>query len=150
MKIIEEQFHVDRDGKLVIPAAVLGSMNIFPGDSVFVAFISDDGVTNYYHEFAVSGEPFDAMTPQSHLAIPDELLEKANIPSDGEVQIICADGAIILAQANALSVEELQAILSDLTRAGDITAQLPCDVCESIQILQEYIDDVEGEGNHCE
>ena len=150
MKIIEEQFNVDREGKLVIPAEILRSINIFPGDVVFVAFISEDGVTNYYHEFTVSGEPFRAITPENHLAIPNELMEKANIPDDAQVQIICADGAIVLAPTNRFSVEELNAILSDLVRAGDITAQLPPDICESIQMLEEYINDAEEEEDQYE
>ena len=109
MRIIEIESTVDRQGKLTIPAHLLGEMGIVSGDTVRLAYISksSDRPLNTYSEFIITPNGIVAALSKAdsdarEFGIPNELLEAANIPFDSDIEIVCTDGAIIITGANLL------------------------------------------------
>lgn len=109
MRIIEIQSTVDRQGKLTIPAHLLGEMGIVSGDTVRLAYISksSDRPLNTYSEFIITPNGIVAALSEAEpdvreFGIPNELLEAANIPFGSDIEIVCTDGAIIITGANLL------------------------------------------------
>ncbi len=109
MRIIEIESTLDKQGKLTIPAHLLGEMGLVSGDTVRLAYISksSDLPRNTYSEFILT--PNGIVTALSEVesdvrefGIPNELLEAANIPFNSDIEIVCADGAIIITGANLL------------------------------------------------
>jgi hypothetical protein len=80
----------------VIPAVDLAEMGLSPGQNVFVAYIADDDLANQYSEFMVSSVSLSEMDCAQRIAVPQPLLEEAGIDPDGEVQVICIEGVIII------------------------------------------------------
>ena len=109
MRIIEIQSTVDRQGKLTIPARLLGEMGIVSGDTVRLAYISksSDRLLNTYSEFIITPNGIAAALSEAdsdvrEFGIPNELLKAANIPFGSDIEIVCTDGAIIITGANLL------------------------------------------------
>lgn len=91
----------------MIPADDLTEMGLTAGQDVFVAYITDDGLANRYHEFTVSSVSLSELDTAQQIAIPQQLLEQAGIDSNAEVQITCMDGTIIITGDTPLTEDEL-------------------------------------------
>lgn len=119
-------------------------MGLAAGREVFVAYITEDELTNKYSEFLVSGMSLFCADTSAHIAIPEQLLSEAGIVANSEVQICCVSGAIIIAQIDTLTLSELQGVVDGITAAGKLTAQLPYSPAFALEYLNEVIDDAEG------
>lgn len=107
----------------MIPAADLTEMGLSPGQNVFVAYIADDDFANQYSEFTVSSVSLSEMDCSQRIAVPQPLLEEAGIDPDGEVQVICAEGAIIIAEDSTLNEDELSEVVDHLRAANNLAQQ---------------------------
>ena len=107
----------------MIPASDLAEMGLSPGQNVFVAYIADDDLANQYSEFMVSSVSLSEMDCSQRIAVPQPLLEEAGIDPDGEVQVICVEGAIIIAEDSALNEDELSEVVDRLRAANDRAQQ---------------------------
>ena len=107
----------------MIPAADLAEMGLSPGKNVFVAYIADDDLANQYSEFTVSSVSLSEMDCSQRIAVPQPLLEEAGIDPDGEVQVICIEGAIIIAEDSTLNEDELSEVIDRLRAANDLAQQ---------------------------
>ena len=123
MKIIELTCTVNKQGGLKIPAHILREMGITSGDSVRLAYLSSSTACdsrNTYREFMVTpsgiAASLDECEPDAgEFSIPAELLEAAHIPPDSDITITCAEGAIIISEADIFALpDELSALLDDL------------------------------------
>ena len=82
MKISELRLNVSREGELVIPAEILREMGLFPSDSVYLAYLTRDGMKNVYQEFLLTSRPVGDLGEEGKIIVPSSLLEQAHIPSD--------------------------------------------------------------------
>lgn len=123
IRISESSYTIGDDGRLVIPATELAEMGLSPGQNVFVAYIADDDLANQYSEFTVSSVSLSEMDCSQRIAVPQPLLEEAGIDPDGEVQVICVEGAIIIAEDSALNEDELSEVVDRLRAANDRAQQ---------------------------
>lgn len=98
-------------------------MGLLPGQNVFVAYIADDDLANQYSEFTVSSVSLSEMDCSQRIAVPQPLLEEAGIDPDGEVQVICIEGAIIIAEDSTLNEDELSEVVDRLRAANDLAQQ---------------------------
>ncbi len=64
-----------------------------------------------------------ALVMAAMLAVPQPLLEEAGIDPDGEVQVICIEGAIIIAEDSTLNEDELSEVVDRLRAANDLAQQ---------------------------
>jgi len=87
---------------------------------VTVAFLSANGAENSFHEFLISPESLGTALADGFrdIKIPTELLIKANIPVDSDVDIACIDGAILILRSKSLSLAELEEIFNMLGLAN--------------------------------
>ncbi len=90
---------------------------------MFVAYIADDDLANQYSEFTVSSVSLSEMDCAQRIAVPQPLLEEAGIDPDGEVQVICIEGAIIIAEDSTLNEDELSEVVGRLRAANDLAQQ---------------------------
>lgn len=104
----------------MIPADDLTEMGLTAGQDVFVAYITDDGLANRYHEFTVSSVSLSELDTTQQIAIPQQLLEQAGIDSNAEVQIACMDGAIIITGDTPLTEDELSEVVGRLRAVNDL------------------------------
>ena len=114
MRLVELEFSVNNDGHILLPAIDLFEMGVKPGDTVTVAFLSDDGVNNSYREFLVSSDIQADTDEQQTIKIPIEFLNTANIPPNEDIEITCADGVILILRADKLSSTDLDEVLRRL------------------------------------
>lgn len=125
IKISESSYTIGDDGRLVIPADDLTEMGLTAGQDVFVAYITDDGLANRYHEFTVSSVSLSELDTTQQIAIPQQLLEQAGIDSNAEVQITCMDGSIIITGDTPLTEDELSEVVGRLRAVNDLTEHFP-------------------------
>ena len=128
IKIFESSYTIGDDGRLVIPADDLTEMGLTAGQDVFVAYITDDGLTNRYHEFTVSSVSLSELDTTQQVAIPQQLLEQAGIDSNAEVQITCMDGAIIITGDTPLTEDELSEVIGRLRAVNDLAEHFPSEL----------------------
>lgn len=142
MRIIEIESTLDKQGKLTIPAHLLGEMGLVTGDTVRLAYISksSDRPLNTYSEFIITPNGIvsalsEADSDAREFGIPNELLEAANIPFGSDIEIVCADGAIIITGANLLDTipDELYQMFVEL----DISPETVRTVLMSGGVLDE-------------
>ncbi len=139
MQISETTFTINSSGSLIIPETVLREMKLAPGNTVRVAYLTQDGYQNTFQEFFLSSDPFDELSDDYQLRIPNHLLEQSNIPADADLQIICIGGCIIICQDSALSSDELASVLESLHAAGELTAVLTGEPEQMQEKLTELI-----------
>ncbi len=128
IKISESSYTIGDDGRLVIPADDLTEMGLTAGQDVFVAYVTDDGLANRYHEFTVSSVSLSELDTTQQIAIPQQLLEQAGIDSNAEVQIACIDGAIIITGDTPLTEDELSEVVGRLRAVNDLTEHFPSEL----------------------
>lgn len=137
MKISETTFTVSMHGTLKIPRQTMAEMGLYPGDSVRVAYLSEDGEANTFQEFLLTKNGFDSTEEDARIAIPTALLKQAGLPESADVQVVCGNGAIILCADPLLHAEALEEILSALGIATDILSQLPGVADTAIEMLRD-------------
>lgn len=124
MRVIEIESIVDKEGKLTIPANLLGDMGLVSGDTVKLAYISksNDYPLNTYSKFMLTPNGIAAIEETEidfegrKISVPHELLEAANIPCDTDIEVVCTDGAIIITAADPLEIipDELGQLFAEL------------------------------------
>ena len=137
VKISELRLNVSREGELVIPAEVLCEMGLFPSNSVYLAYLTRDGMKNIYQEFLLTSRPVGDLEEEGKIIVPSSLLEQANIPSDGDIQILCLNGVILLFEDSTLSKQDLDLLLQQLRFTSELTS--------AIQQLKEIIREGAGD-----
>lgn len=85
------------------------------------------------------------MGEEGKIIVPSSLLEQAHIPSDGDIQILCLSGAILLFEDSTLSKQDLDLLLQQLRLASELTAVLPDQANSAIQQLEEIIREGAGD-----
>lgn len=112
MKLVEAKGTIAEDGSVILPPGVLESMGMKQGDSVFLTYLADKSVeaANTYSSVMLSRngieeitEPFDPADVPA-ITVPHLLLQAAGIPLDGELDIQCVPGAIVIGSADPLDV----------------------------------------------
>ena len=72
MKISELRLSVGRNGELVIPSEILQGMGLLPLDSVYMAYLTKDGLKNEYHgklyQFDLEGNFLNCFSTTSEAA----------------------------------------------------------------------------------
>ena len=145
MKISELQLRLDINGELVIPTELLREMELFPLDTVYLAYLTRDGLKNEYQEFLLTPQPLEGPGEEGKIVIPSSLLEQACIAPDGDIQILCLNGAILLCEDSILDKQDLELLLQQLQSASDIITSLPNRANSAIQQLGQLIQ--EGASN---
>ena len=148
MKISEIALTANHNGCLKIPAPLLKEMGIVPGDRVRIAYLTDDGTRNTFKEFLVTAEGIQGQNEDQRIAIPNQLLQQANIPEDADIQVICLDGILVIAHDSGMNQDELADVLDSLWTANDIIARLPDDLEAAWKCLKNFTDDTEEVLSH--
>jgi len=141
MTIIETTYTVSQHGTLKISRKAISGMGLQPGDTVRVAYLSDDGQANIFREFLLTKDGIDAATADGQIAIPTDLLEQAGIPQNADVQVIYGNGAIVLCPDPCLDVENLEKLLHSLEIAADLLSQLHSEPDEAIEAFQQALNE---------
>ena len=145
MKISELRLSLDINGELIIPTELLREMELFPMDSVYLAYLTRDGLKNEYQEFLLSPQPLEELGEEGKIVIPSSLLEQARIAPDGDIQILCLNGAILLCEDSVLDRQDLELLLQQLQSTSDIITSLPDRAESAIRQLKQLIQ--EGASN---
>lgn len=145
MKISELQLRLDINGELVIPTELLREMELFPLDTVYLAYLTRDGLKNEYQEFLLTTHPLEDLGEDGKIVIPSSLLEQAHIALDGDIQILCLNRAILLCEDSVLDRQDMELLLQQLRFASDIITSLPDQARSAIQQLEQLIQ--EGASN---
>ena len=110
MKLVEARGTIAEDGSIILPPGVLDSMEMNHGDSIYLTYLADKAVeaANTYSSVMLSRdgieeitEPFDPADAPA-ITVPHLLLQAAGIPLDGELDIQCVPGAIVIGSADPL------------------------------------------------
>lgn len=147
MMISELTYKVDLTGELIVPAEIISEMGLGPGDTVHVAYISNDGISNDYREFLLSESGIgNGEANEQAIQIPSHLLEQANIPTESDLQIVCFDGMIVICRSSSLNLEELREVLERMKKAREYAdyysfdnnlSHIRSELTDAIQYLQE-------------
>jgi len=140
LQILETIFTIDDCGNLTIPEKVLQEMGLSSGRQVHVAYLTQDGQENSFHEFFLSADPIDELSDEQKLYIPHDLLEQSGIPENADLQILCLEGCIFICQDLSLNPGELAAVLDRLRTADTLIAGSSGDLMKSMCQLEEFID----------
>lgn len=148
MQISESEFIVDESGTLTIPKTVLQEMGLFPGNRIWVSYVTQGNHRNTFREFLLSASPLDKLSGEQLFQVPDQFLEDANIPTDADLQIFCLNGYIVICQDATLTPDELSAVLEQLKAAGNLTEGMSADPVQLQEELAELIKHLkEGESS---
>lgn len=145
MKISELRLSLDVNGELVIPTELLREMELSPMDSVYLVYLTRDGLKNEYQEFLLTPQPLEDLGEDGKIVLPSSLLEQACIAPDGDIQILCLNGAILLCEDSILDKQALELLLQQLQAASDIITSLPDRANSAIRQLEQLIQ--EGASN---
>lgn len=128
MELLEITCTTDKNGALKIPSRILREMGIIAGDQVRLAYLSNNGTSNFFHEFFVSANGLEALPTESEfrsITLPNDLMAEAGITDTDDIQIACAERAIIIFQSKGQQLSnELKAILNGLNIASDALERL--------------------------
>ena len=154
MKLIEMTFEISENGDLRIPAEDIADMGLQAGEQVCVAFLSSDGATNDFREFAVARDHEEIVGEDyQSFQLPTQLLEQALIPPDADLQIMCLDGMIVISKREYLEIGDLEEILRrlDAVRRFSDDNILTRDLEQVKDQLLSFIEtNLEGEAEHSE
>lgn len=125
MKLIEMHVCVNQEGRIVIPAEPLGAAGLKPGDKLQVTMaLREEGdnlcplvlLTSQGMEVAAQLSGWQEDDDEGGLTLPNELLEAAEIPEGSDLDIFCADGAIVIMEADILNnlPDELRELFNKL------------------------------------
>ncbi len=129
MKIVETKGKIAEDGSIILPPGVLKNMNMAAGDTVSLTYLTNHPVqaVNTYGELLITqhgidhiSEPIEASDAEE-LSIPHSLLEAAGLPLDGNLDIQCADGSIMISSGDPLLAvpPQLMELFDDLGISHD-------------------------------
>ena len=136
MKIIEDRFITGADGSLTLSGKYLKEMGIGVDNEVTIAFLADSNEKNAYREFYIGGlGPLE--DEQAEIQIPTELMQKAGLSYDDDLNIVCLDGAILICRDTLLNDKELSAVMDSMEIAADIVSRLPKNPDEASQCLED-------------
>ena len=135
MRIIEDELNLSPDGSLTLSAEYLQEMGISIRNTVRVAFLSDNAGRNSYREFWI-GDLGASEDEQASIQIPTELLQKAGLSFDEDLNIICLDGGILICRDTLLNEQELAAVMNAMDITADLFSNLPGDPNEAMQYLE--------------
>lgn len=127
MKIIEIDCTADKGGGLKIPCFVLNDMGINAGDHIRLAYLSEKGEINTFHEFFLSPNGLASIHSDSDaqsIRVPDELMSKAGISENADVQILCSRQMIIIYQSGGVLRDDLEIIRNNLQNATETMSSL--------------------------
>ena len=134
MKIIKMKSDVDKNGQIVLPAEAIGNAGLKPGDEIcFTMIVQEEAKQHCPLVLIISGgveiavplcelqdddrefSP-DYELPEDELHIPHELLKSANIPLDSDLDVISAEGAIVIVPSDILDrlPDDLRGLFDDL------------------------------------
>lgn len=130
MKIVETKGKIAEDGSIILQPGVLENMCVEAGDTVSLAYLTHYPVKaiNSYGEFFISKNGIDRLEEpvespeQAELQIPHALLEAAGLPLEGDLDIQCVSGAIIIGSRDPLDTvpEPLMKLFKDLGISDDV------------------------------
>ncbi|HEX2925320.1 MAG TPA: hypothetical protein VHP38_03535 [Ruminiclostridium sp.] len=125
MKMIEIQTRVSEIGEVTIPAGLMHKMGFASGDMVKLSFVSDsqDGMENTFKEFVVTPDGIANILEdnQAELTLPLDILEKAEIPYNSDLEVVCTMGAVVILEADLTDrlPKELRELFEDLGISQD-------------------------------
>ena len=91
IEVIEICVIASDDGSLTLPAVLLEDMGIGPKEQVRVAYIQNAFGKNQYKEFFFSPNGIDTIDSAVSISVPEQILEKAKLLQNDEIQIICIE-----------------------------------------------------------
>lgn len=142
MRLSEISISVAANGDLLVPASMMQEMGLNVGDTVQIAYLTQDGVLNDFHEFLFSpGDIGKSMDPVP-IQIPDLLLQQANMDADEDVRIVCLNGCIVICKDLDLGHEALADVLDSLRAANELTSIFPAGLQEVQDQLFEIVNDL--------
>ena len=148
MKLIEMTCTVKQSGELWIPADVLRDMNVLPGEQVTVAYLTRDGQRNDYQEFLISTKSAQPTEEVQEILLPSVLLEKAGL--EGDVQILCLDGGLLICRDPTLRLEEWRSVMEAQSIALDLVSRLDRAPMDAARQLQRYFQEMAEEETYGE
>ena len=151
MMISELTYKVDLTGELIVPAEIISEMGLGAGDTVHIAYISNDGISNDYREFLLSESGIgNSDVDDQTIQIPSQLLEQANIPAESDLQIVCLDGIIMICRITSFAIGELEEILQRLKKAQQFTDYygFERDLADIRDRLGSFIEQLQEEGEN--
>lgn len=141
MMLSETTYTVSQYGTLKISRKAISEMGLQPGDTVRVAYLTNDGQANIFREFMLTKDGVDSEEEEGRIAIPATLLKQAGIPENADVQVICVDGAIVLCADPSLNTEDLEKLLHSLDIATNLLSQLPDNAEDAIRALRDTLNE---------
>lgn len=134
MKIIKMKSEADKNGQIVFTAEAAGNAGLKPGDEICCTMMLREEVNQHSPLALIASEGVEVAVPllelqkddvkfspeyelpEEELHIPQELLDSANIPLDSDLDVICAEGAIIISASDILDrlPDELRGLFEDL------------------------------------
>jgi len=123
MEIVEMKGKIAEDGSIILPPGVLETMGVSFGDAVSLyCLINHSGQAE--NTFFLCGDEMENSSgvieieaaEQPEISLPHALLEVAGLPLDGDLDIQCVSGAIVIGSADLLSVvpPSLMGLFDDL------------------------------------
>lgn len=119
MKLIEIQTNVNKNGEVTVPKELMQDMGFAPGNKVKLSFVSESiaGIRNTFNEFVITTDGVASILQnnEEELTLPGEILEKAGIPHDSDIEVICTEGAVVIVRADLTSTlpDELQELFEE-------------------------------------
>ena len=113
LKLVELAMAVKENGGIEIPIEAMLQMDIHIGDTIKLIYMaeSEENLVNSAKEFVLAREcenAEEALKKQEQIAfqIPQVLLEDAGISMDADLDIVCADGKIVILPAGGEGITE--------------------------------------------
>ena len=113
LKLVELAMKISERGMIELPMDALMQMDIHTGDTIKLIYMaeSEENLVNSAKEFVFIREcegAEEALKKQEQIAfqIPQILLEDAGISMDADLDIVCADGKIVILPAKGEGMTE--------------------------------------------
>lgn len=124
LKLVELALQIGKNSVIEIPVDALTQMGIHTEDTIKLIYMaeSEENLVNATREFVLTRENAeDALQQEEQIAfqIPEALLADAGIPVDADLEIVCADGKIMILPSGSehsdeKMPEELVGIINEL------------------------------------
>ena len=117
MKLLKVSANVDKEGRLVLPMESVKLEGFRPGDEVFalLAVPEDeefpglmmlaapkDSAMSFFTQDCGGDEDGESAEEADDFALPHDLLRAAGIPIDGDLDVTCVPGTIIIRESDGL------------------------------------------------
>jgi len=126
MKLIELRTSVDKQGRIILPGDLLGAAELKPGDEVRITLaVRQEETESLCPQLVVTPQGVGVAVQLSgwrkadeegDLALPNDLLEAAEIPVGSDLEIVCTAGAIVIMESDVLDnlPDELRELFGEL------------------------------------